>query len=124
MNRNWNGLFVIGVVLQLPLIGHAGWGIYDPVTNQQVSKFGGPKTCSGIADVPGLIKVRLYSPTGVQQDSAGGTAVAVGTNWYWWSAVLASNYNWSVDAYNTRHILILFDSADVFQHQTNPQIID
>lgn len=125
MKRLWNGLFVSAVILQVPLVSCAAWGIYDPVTDQNVSKSAGAKTCSGIADVAGAVKVKLLSPSGVPQDNGNGTAD--NSTWHWWTAVLAAPYNRSVDTdtptSRPRHTLQLTDGLGNIKHQTKPKIV-
>ena len=100
----------------------AAWGIYDPTNMQQVSKSGGAKTCSGIADVAGAVSVKLYSTASCLEDSGNGTA-ANSPPFNPWSAVLSNPNQWSVDTATNTHALQLLDSNGNVKDVTNPVIV-
>jgi hypothetical protein len=96
----------------------AAWGIYDPVTMQQVSKSAGAKTCSGIADVAGAVTVVLRNNAGAEKDRGDGTA-ADSPPYNPWSAVLDHPNDWDLGNSTVQ----LLDSNDNVKHQTHPVIV-
>jgi hypothetical protein len=105
-------------------VAFPGWGIYDPVTNQQVSKSAGSKTCSGIADVAGTVEVKLYQityddedePVYTLKDSAQGTAD--NSTYHFWSATLTASGAWALGQNR-----LDLEASSTVRHTTYPTIV-
>ncbi len=101
----------------------AYWAIYNPADSNTLDKSVGSYNCGGLADVAGMVKIKLLASNNAVQDSADGTAAGTPPNNCTWNVTLNNAANWTVDSSTSRHTCQLLDANSVVQHTTSPKVV-